>query len=144
MSNNCKFKIISFEHINLYILLIPLGAVLTFSAQIIIFYSNKLNNESTNEQHHPVIILINYSFGLCLTFVFFIIYKIYNKSNKKKSVFFLDKMMNKAPSNKEITKKEKFLWILLGSVLDFIANLFFNSDSSEESYYLIFGHPIYY
>ena len=46
--------------------------------------------------------------------------------------------MNKAPSNKEITKKEKFLWILLGSVLDFIANLFFNSDSSEESYYLNF------
>ena len=80
-------------------------------------------------EHHPVIILIIYSFGLCLIFVFFIIYKIYNKRKKKKSVFFLDKMMNKAPSNKEI---------LLGSVLDFIANLFFNSDSSEESYYLNF------
>ena len=61
--------------------------------------------------------------GLCLSFIFFIIYKKCNKGHKTTNIFLLDNMMNKTSYNKEITNKEKFLWILLGSIIDFIAKI---------------------
>jgi len=84
MSNKCGCKIISFGHINLYMLLIPLGAFFSAAKDIIIIFSEKLgeNDPKKPEKQHPVIITINYAFGLCLSFIFFIIYKICNKRHK--------------------------------------------------------------
>ena len=54
----------------------------------------KIQSKSTKfadkviEDQHPIIITINYALGLCLSFIFFIIYKICNKSNKNVYSFF--------------------------------------------------------
>ena len=125
MSKKCKCKLISFGHVNLYILLILLGAAFDSAKYIIINKSAKLGQSDPKkpENQHPIIITINYAMGLCCSFIFFIIYKKCNKGHKTTNIFLLDNMMNKTSYNKEITNKEKFLWILLGSTIDFIANI---------------------
>ena len=125
MKKKCECNIISCGHINLYILLILLGAVFYAANYFIISKSKKLGEDDPKkpENQHPVIITINYAMGLCLSFIFFIIYKIRNKRNKTTNIFLLDNIMNKSYINKEVTKKEKFLWILLSSTIDFIANI---------------------
>jgi len=100
--------------------------------EIILNYSNKFSKKKNNKQNHPVIIVINFACGQCLTFILFIIYKIHNKRNKNK------KMINQSPSNTEITKTEKFFWIFFGSILDFISNLIFYYNSMNGDYYLTF------
>ena len=46
--------------------------------------------------------------------------------------------MNTSTHNKKITKKEKFLWILLCSVLDFIAYIIYTYDSVVKDDYIVF------
>ena len=67
MSKKCRCNIISFGHINLYILLIPLGALFKAAKDIITSRSEKLgkDNAKNPENQHPVIITINYALGLC-------------------------------------------------------------------------------
>ena len=132
MSKKCRCNIISFGHINLYILLIILGAIFKTLKEILIASTN-LNSKGPEKQH-PVIITINYALGLCLSFILFIIYKIYNKENKKTNNLLLDKMIHSL--NKEITKKEKFLWILYGSIFDFFANLLYAYEWIKDKDYL--------
>ena len=105
--HKCKCKIISFGHINLYFLLIPFGALFQAAKVKITSISAKFS-EINRENQHPIIITINYSFGLCLSFIFFIIYKICNKRNKVANIFFSGKIMNRSNLNKEITKKKNF------------------------------------
>ena len=138
MSKKCKCNIISFGHLNLYILLIPLGTILLSSIEVILFNSKKLSVEATNKERHPIIITINYALGLCLSFICFIIHKIYSKRNKPTKIFFLEKMMNKSTFNSKITIKVKFLWILLGSLLDFIANVIYNNIPIDSEDFLVF------
>ena len=78
MSNKCKCNLISFGHINLYILLIPLGAFFRTANDLVTSKSIKLYQTKIREpeKQHPVIITINYVIGLCLSFILFIIYKI--------------------------------------------------------------------
>ena len=132
MAKKCKCKIISFGHINLYILLIPLGTLLIVAIEGLFYLSKKLGKE------HPIIITINYSLGLFLSFIPFIIYKKHNKRNKTKNIFLFENKMNIFTQNKEITKKEKFLWILLCSVLDFIAYIIYTYDSVVKDDYIVF------
>ena len=138
MVKKCKCNIISFGHLNLYILLIPLGAVFSTVEEIIISKSKKLSHLDINKEQHPVILAINKAFGLCLSFIFFIIYKICNKKNKNTNVFLLEKMLNKIILNKNVSNIEKFLWILLGAVLDFSANILYSYCSIETDDYLTF------
>ena len=49
-------QIISLGHINLYILLIPLGTILITAIEGILYESRKLSKESTNKERHPIII----------------------------------------------------------------------------------------
>ena len=125
MSKKCKFNIISFGHINLYLLLILLGAFFNAAKYLITSKSDKLGQDDPKEpeKQHPVIITIIYALGLSLSFIFFIIYKLCNKGPKTNHIFLLDRLTARTSNIKEITKKEKFLWILLGSIFDFIANL---------------------
>ena len=138
MEKKCGCNLITFGQKNLYMLLILLGAVFRAAKEIIASSSDILRKGCANEpeKQHPVIITINYSMGLCLSFIFFIIYKICNKRHK--TILIFDKIMNKSASNHEITKKEKFLWILLGSVLDFIANLIYSYNWVKEEEYLCY------
>ena len=138
MVKKCKCNIISFGHLNLYILLIPLGAVFSTVEEIIISKSKKLSQLDINKEQHPVILAINKAFGLCLSFIFFIIYKICNKKNKNTNVFLLEKMPNKIILNKNVSNIEKFLWILLGAVLDFSVNILYSYCSIETDDYLTF------
>ena len=143
MAKKCKCKIISFGHINLYFLLIPLGALFRAAKELIISNSTKFG-ETDKEKQHPIIITINYTLGLCLSFIFFLIYKICNKRKKISKIFLFEKIMYKSTSNKKITKKEKFLWILLGSVIDFIANVIYayNWLDDEDDYLLYWSTNI--
>ena len=139
MSNKCGCKIISFGHMNLYMLLILLGAFFNAARDLITARSKKFGQDLNNSpgKQHPIIITINYALGLCLSFIFFIIYKICNKSHKNTNILILDKMMNKPVNNgNEISKKEIFLWILLGSVLDFIANVIYYYNWVKKDDYL--------
>ena len=137
MSKKCRCNIISFGHINLYLLLIPLGASLKAVKEKVISLSDKLSKGLANEpkKQHPVIITINYAMGLCISFILFIIYKIYNK-HKNKNILPSDKMMNS--QNKKVSLIEKFLWILLGAPFDFFANLVYSYNWIKEEDYLCY------
>ena len=108
MAKKCKCNIISFEHINLYFLLIPFGALFKATKDLIIDNPTKFG-ETSKEKQHPIIITINYALGLYLSFIFFLIYKICNKENKVKNNSLFEKIIYKSTSNKKITNKEKFL-----------------------------------
>ena len=136
MRKKCKCDIITFEHINLYILLVPFGALLYFFIELVRLKSAKFSQMGVNKRQHPIIMAINYSLGLCLSFIPFIIFKLRIKENKNKNIFLIDKMMNKFNTNFETTKKEKFLWILLGSVLDFIFKVVYYYNLNESENYL--------
>ena len=140
MPKKCKCNIISFGHINLYILIILLGAIFNTAKYLITNKSKKLGEDDPKkpESQHPVIITINYAMGLCLSFIFFIIYKIRNKRNKTTNIFLLDNIINKSNIYKEVTKKEKFLWILLGSIIDFIANIINSYNWVKKDNYLCY------
>ena len=142
MPKKCRCKIISFGHINLYILLIILGALFKAAKELITSNSEKLGQDEAKdpEKQHPIIITINYALGLCLSFIFFIIYKACNKRNKNTNanIFLLERMSTKPNHNIETTKKEKLLWILLASVLDFIANIIYSYNWIKTDDYLIY------
>ena len=142
MPKKCRCKIISFGHINLYILLIILGALFKAAKDLITSNSEKLGQDEAKdpEKQHPIIITINYALGLCLSFIFFIIYKACNKRNKNTNanIFLLERMSTKPNHNIETTKKEKSLWILLASVLDFIANIIYSYNWIKTDDYLIY------
>ena len=127
MSKKCGCNLIKCGHTNLYILLILLGALFG-TAKEIITYKSKMGQSLENEpeHQHPIITTINYAFGLCLSFIFFVIYKKCNKSNKNTNLALISTMPTKIIPSKEISKKEKFFWILLGAFLDFIANIIYS------------------
>ena len=120
-------KEISFGKTNIFFSLILVGAILLTS----LTYVESLTKFFAEINYHPVIYSMTYSLGLCLSFSFLIIYKIRNKSVKD----------NILPHNKDhqisrtftgvsstkthMTFKEKFLWILLTSVINYIAYIFF-------------------
>ena len=124
MEKKCRCKIISFAHINLYLLLIPLEVAFKVAKEMLIFNSPKFD-ETDSKNQHPIIITVNYALGLCLSFIPFTIYIVRSKRNKNVSISLFNRPMFKPAVNKKISKIENFLWILLGSLLDFIANIIY-------------------
>ena len=61
MCKKCKSDIITFEHINLYILLVPFGALLYFFIELVRLKSAKFSQMGMNKRQHPIIMAINYS-----------------------------------------------------------------------------------
>ena len=123
MSFHCR--IISFGKTNIFLVLILVGALLLTS----LTYVESLTKFFADINYHPVIYSMTYSLGLCLSFSFLIIYKIRNKRRKDNKLPY--NTINKNfynSSNSTITQisfKEKFLWILLTSVINYIAYIFF-------------------
>ena len=126
---SCKYKFINCGKTNRYIFSILIGAV--FYAFVIV-----LENESTvfkdeNENNpHPIVYTLIYTFSLCLSFIFLIIYKIRTKSqniNNNNSITIEQNLYTRKTMKtichqvKIVTKKEKFLWLLLVSVIDYVA-----------------------
>ena len=125
---SCKYKFINCGKTNRYIFSILIGAV--FYAFVIV-----LENESTvfkdeNENNpHPIVYTLIYTFSLCLSFIFLIIYKIRTKSQSinnnsitiEQNLYTRKTMKTICHQVKIVTKKEKFLWLLLVSVIDYIA-----------------------
>ena len=136
MSKKCGCNIISFGHLNWYMLLIPLGAIFKATKDIVLFQSKKLHPDEINEpeKQHPVIITINYAMGLCLSFILLIIFTIYNKGHNNKNILPLSMIVN--TQYKKITKKEKFLWILLSTPFDLFANLVYAYNWIKEKDYI--------
>ena len=144
-----KLSKISFGKINRYIILILIGAI--FRAFLTFLESQSSNFAEQNK--HPIVYSMTYSIGLCLNFILLIIFKIRNKSekdiyiekekekdkDKNKSnikallitednikTFKIDISNNvNAHLIKHISKKEKYLWILMISFVDYIAYVFF-------------------
>ena len=110
-----KCHLINIGETNRYIFLIFIGAVFLASLAII-----KEQSKFLAENLHPIILTIINSLSLSFSFILLIIYKIYNNSQKEKKLglFFSIKQQNI-----EIKNKEKFLWILFVSIIDFIANI---------------------
>ena len=132
MSKKCRYNLISFDHVNLYMLLIILRAFLKAFKEHITSNLSKLRQGEANEpgKQHPVIITINYAMGLCLSFILLIIYKLYNKRNKNKNILNQEKIVY--THNKRISKKEKFFWILLAAPFDFFATLIYSYNWIKE------------
>ena len=125
-------KCMSLGHINKYIFLVFLDSII---------YTGLLFFKSINSKNnHPIVQLIIYSLGLCLSFSLLLINKIcskrkgnkiISKNNKSYSFIFTE--------NKRVSKKEKFLWFLLVSLIDFIFIIinnyyFYNSYFSKDNW----------
>ena len=137
---------ISLGKIDHKIFLILVGAI--FQAVLTFIEDQTINFSGKNK--HPIIYTIIYSLGLCLNFILLIILKFRNKSaknifieiekDKEKHSFhalLLDKdkskslMINTSVNTytmpiKHTKKKKKYLWILLVSVIDYIAYVFYS------------------
>ena len=102
-------NLISFGEINRYIFLIFIGAVLELCLSFISRMSKFI--------HEGNIYIIIYPLGSIFAFILLIIYKIHNKRKNENKLQLI--IIKKQKST--INKKEKFLWILLSSIIDFIA-----------------------
>ena len=126
-----SLKCISLGKINKYIFLVLVDSIINsslyyFELQSKYFYSNN---------DHPIVCLIIYSFGLCLSISLLLINKI---CSKRKRNIIISQENNLYISNltkiKMVSKKEKFLWILLVSIIDFIFNIINNYYLNEISF----------
>ena len=120
-------KEISFGKTNIFFSLILVGAILLTS----LTYVESLSKFFADKNYHPVIYSMTYSLGLCLSFSFLIIYKIRNKSVKDNILPHNKDYQNSrtftgvSSTKTHMTFKEKFLWILLTSVINYFAYIFF-------------------
>ena len=117
--------IISLGKINKYLFLILVGAVLLGS----LTFLEGLTKFFAEVNYHPIIYSMTYSIGLSLSFIWLIIYKIRTKRRNIKEHILpkenKDEVANVHFHQKQITNKEKFLWILLASSINYFAYVFF-------------------
>ena len=120
-----KQCIISLGKINKYLFLILVGAVLLGS----LTFLEGLTKFFAEVNYHPIIYSMTYSIGLSLSFIWLIIYKIRTKRRNIKEHILpkenKDEVANAHFHQKQITNKEKFLWILLASSINYFAYVFF-------------------
>ena len=112
-----KWIIINLRKTNKYIFLVLLGALSFVSLTYTEGESKFFNKEYT----HPIIYTIGYSLSLCISFILLIISNRLNKRNNNAKNLSLQSDISLIPSNfdvKQVSIKEKFLWILLVSIID--------------------------
>ena len=122
----CECKIISLGKTNKFLFLILVGAVLLTSLTFI----ESLTKFFAEENKHPVIYSMTYSIGLSLSFILVIISKIRSKRKNKNSNILLNAQnephtLSIIHPSHIVSFKEKFLWILLTSGINYFAYIFF-------------------
>ena len=120
MSKKCD--LIKFRKTNKFIFFVFLASISYALIDLLSSQSKFFNDENL----HPIIFSISYTFGISLSFILYIIYRIRNKSNKTKIKLVIDEQIPISFYStfvKPATNKEKFLWIILTSILDFISCL---------------------
>ena len=119
-----KCKIITLGRVNKSIFIILLGGVvytgLLFVEQQSIIFDGEKNV-------HPIIYSIMNSLSLCLSFILIIIYY-YKTRRQNKDILVVRQYTlgerESIPNLHPISRTEKFLWILLASVIDFFCLIF--------------------
>ena len=118
-----SIKCITLGKINKYIFLVLVDSIIYAS----LYYFELQSKHFYSNNYHPIIHIIIYSFGLCLSISLLLINKLYSK---RKSNIIISQENNPYLSNftkiKRVSKKEKFLWILLVSIIDFIYSVLNN------------------
>ena len=125
---SCKYKFINCGKTNRYIFSILIGAVF-YAAVIALENESDVFKDKNENNPHPIVYTLIYTFSLCLSFIFLIIYKIRTKRQNKnnnsitieQNLYTRKTMKTICHQVKIVTKKEKFLWILLVSVIDYLA-----------------------
>ena len=112
-----SIKCISLGQINKYMFLVLLDSIIYDC----LGYFESKSKISQEENSHPIIYQIIYSFGLCLSISLLLIKKTFSK---RKTNTIISQENNPYLYNltkiKRVSKKEKLLWILLVSFIDFI------------------------
>ena len=123
-----KCHIITCGKVDKKIILIIIGG-LVYCLQLFIETNSKIFGNEENK--FPIIYTMMYSICLCLSFSLLLLFRVFNKRKKKKITSALVENkendildINDTNTTKRISRKEKFLWILLVSVVDFTAYLF--------------------
>ena len=117
----CKCKIISLGTINKKFLLIIIHVIACLISMLI----KKKTRFFSEKNDHPIVYCIIYSLGLCFSFIFLVIYKLYNK--KKAQANKTDIEQNYLISllvpnqTKVISIIEKFLFISLVAGVDYLS-----------------------
>ena len=128
----CKCKIISLGTINKKFLLIIIHVIACLISMLI----KKKTRFFSEKNDHPIVYCIIYSLGLCFSFIFLVIYKLYNK--KKEQANKTDIEQNYLISllvpnqTKVISIIEKFLFISLVAGIDYLS-------LAISSFFLIYG-----
>ena len=125
---SCKYKFINCGKTNRYIFSILIGAVF-YAAVIALENESDVFKDKNENNPHPIVYTLIYTFSLCLSFIFLIIYKIRTKSQSinnnsitiEQNLYTRKTMKTICHQVKIVTKKEKFLWLLLVSVIDYLA-----------------------
>ena len=125
---SCKYKFINCGKTNRYIFSILIGAVF-YAAVIALENESDVFKDKNENNPHPIVYTLIYSFSLCLSFIFLIIYKIRTKSQSinnnsitiEQNLYTRKTMKTICHQVKIVTKKEKFLWLLLVSIIDYLA-----------------------
>lgn len=125
---SCKYKFINCGKTNRYIFSILIGAVF-YAAVIALENESDVFKDKNENNPHPIVYTLIYTFSLCLSFIFLIIYKIRTKRQNKnnnsitieQNLYTRKTMKTICHQVKIVTKKEKFLWLLLVSVIDYLA-----------------------
>ena len=125
-----KCRVITCGKINKKIILIIVGG-LVYSLHLYIESESEIFGGKTNE--FPVIYTMMYSICLCLSFSLLLIFNVYSKKKKDKitSSLIEDKgniifEKNDTIKKKIISWKEKLLWILLVTIIDYASLIFSN------------------
>ena len=119
-----KCKIITLGRVNKRIFIILIGGV--FYTGILFVEQESIIFDKGNNVH-PIIYSIMNSLSLCLSFIPLIIYYYKTRRKNKDILAFRQYSLGERESFhnlKPISRTEKFLWILLASVIDFFCVLF--------------------
>lgn len=123
-----KFNAISLGKINKRIFIILLGGVV-YTGLLFVEQESMIFEEEQNK--HPIVYALMNSLSLCLSFILIIIYYYKNKrTNVQVKLSLLESQLaeresiNTTKQIKPTSKAEKFLWILLVSVIDFFCLIF--------------------
>ena len=128
----CKCKLISLGKINKKFILIIIQVIVCLISMLI----KKKTRFFSEKNEHPIIYCITYSLGLCFSFIFLVIYKLYNKKKIQTNKTDIEQnyliTLLVPNQTKVISIIEKFLFISLVAGIDYLS-------LAISSFFLIYG-----